>query len=83
LNFIDDHSRQTWTYLLAKKSDALTAFAERQTLVERQSNRTVKKFITDNGGEYSSKLYEKYLSDHGIQHLFTAPYTSAENGIVE
>jgi transposase InsO family protein len=83
LNFIDDHSRQTWTYLLAKKSDALNAFTEWQTLVERQSGCTVKKFITDNGREYTSKLYEKYLLSHGIQHLLTAPYSSAENGVVE
>ena len=83
LNFIDDCSRQTCSYLLAKKSDALSAFKEWRSLAEHQAERTVKTFITDNGGEYTSATYEAYLKQNGIQHLVTAPYTSAENGVVE
>ena len=83
LNFINDCSRQTWSYLLAKKSDALSAFKEWRSLAEHQAERPVKTFITDNGGEYTSTSYEAHLKQHGIQHLVTAPYTSAENGVVE
>ena len=83
LNFIDDFSRQTWSYLLAKKSDTLPAFKEWRSLAEHQAECPVKIFITDNGGEYTSASYEAHLKQHGIQHLVTAPYTSAENGVVE
>jgi transposase InsO family protein len=83
LNFIDDCSRHTWSYLLARKSDTLTAFKGWHVQAERQAEQRVKTFITDNGGEYTSVAYEQHLHEHGIQHLFTAPYTSAENGIVE
>jgi GAG-pre-integrase domain/Integrase core domain len=53
LNFIDNYSRQTWSYLLAKKSDALATFKEWWSQAECQAERTVKSFVTDNGGEYT------------------------------
>ena len=35
----------------------------------------------DNGGEYLSKLWDKFLKGRGIHHEFTSPYTPEQNGI--
>src|SRR6266481_1645686 len=83
LNLVDDASRQTWLYFLAKKSDAITVFQEWQALVERESGRKVGILNTDNGSEYTSKEYESYLCREGITHHTTAPNTSVENGVSE
>ena len=35
----------------------------------------------DNGGEYLSKLWDKFLKGQGIHHELTSPYTPEQNGI--
>ena len=83
LNFIDDFSQKTWVYILKRKADAFERFKEWQALVTRETNLAVNIFRTDNGGEYTSKTFEKYLQDDGIKHQTTAPHTSAQNGKAE
>ncbi len=43
----------------------------------------IKVLRTDNGGEYLSNNFKKYLSDHSIQHQLTVAYTSQQNGVAE
>ena len=38
---------------------------------------------SDNGGEYTSKYFEKYLQENGIKHQKTVPYNPQENGVAE
>ncbi len=38
---------------------------------------------TDNGGEYISAPFKKYLADHGIHHQLTIAYTPQQNGVAE
>ena len=83
LNFIDDFSQKTWVYILKHKAEALTHFKEWKAIVEREMSHTVKTFRTDNGGEYTSQEFEKYLKNEGITHQTTAPHTSAQNGKAE
>ena len=83
LNLVDNASRQTWIYFLAKKSDAATVFQEWQSLVKQECGRKVGTFNTNNGDEYTSKEYESYLHCEGITHHMTSPNTSVENSISE
>src|SRR5882724_9480730 len=46
----------------------------------KQTGKHVKIFCTDNGGEYTSESFARYLHNEGINHQTTAPQTSAENG---
>jgi transposase InsO family protein len=39
--------------------------------------------ITDNGGEFTAKEFEKWLEDQGIRHQVTSPYNPAANGTTE
>ena len=52
-------------------------------LVERQSKRKLKALRTDNGGEYTSNRFEKYLKDEGIGYEKTVPKTPEQNGVAE
>jgi len=81
--FIDDFSRFTWLFPLKQKSEVFNSFVRFKSLVENQFSSTIKQLLTDNGGEYLSTVFQEYLSQHGILHKLTCPYTSEQNGISE
>ncbi len=43
----------------------------------------LKALRTDNGGEYLSTEFKKYLVEKGIEHLLTIEYTPQQNGVAE
>eukprot|EP00253_Pinus_taeda_P031240 PITA_31240 len=63
-HFIDDFSRNTWIYFLKKKSEAFETFKEFKALVENQTEKKIKVFRTDNGGEFCSKEFEEFCHLH-------------------
>ena len=83
LSFVDDSSRYVWIYLLKKKSEVFDSFQKWKTLVENQTDRTIKILRSDNGGEFCSGAMEDFLDKHGIIHEHTNPYTPQENGAAE
>ncbi|KAH0720560.1 hypothetical protein KY284_005590 [Solanum tuberosum] len=50
---------------------------------ERETGRKLKRLRTDNGGEYTSREFEEYCSNHGIRHEKTVPGTPQHNGVAE
>jgi hypothetical protein len=82
MNIIDDFSSYVWTVALKTKADASKAFQIWCNTVENQSNERLKVLITDNGELLSNDMI-KWCGDRGIEHLLTAPYTSAQNGHAE
>ena len=54
-----------------------------KTLVENQQTRTIKTMVNDNGGEYLSTEFSKFVEVHGIQIHLTAPYTPQQNPVSE
>jgi hypothetical protein len=83
LLFIDDPTRHTDEYILKYKSEALQKFKEWNALRVKESNKEVKRFHTDGGGEYTSKKFIEYLQLEGILQETTTPYTLQSKGIVE
>lgn len=73
LTFTDDYSRKSWGYLLRNKSQVTSVFIQFKTLVEKQS--TLKCLRSDGGGEYCNSKMEAYLSQEGIVHQVTVPYS--------
>jgi len=61
LNFVDDLSRMTWTYLIKEKSCPEKTFIEWHTLVENESGQKFKCLWTDNSGEFTSTQFENHL----------------------
>ena len=39
--------------------------------------------MSDNGSGFTSMGFKKFLSDNGIQQIFTAPYHPSSNGLAE
>ena len=57
-------------------------FLEWKAMVEKSAGRKLKVFRTDNGGEYTSKEFERYLMT-GVRHELTIPKTPEQNGVAE
>ncbi|KAL0463090.1 UNVERIFIED_CONTAM: hypothetical protein Slati_0196600 [Sesamum latifolium] len=66
INFIDDHSRYGYVYLMRYKSEAFGRFKEYRLEVENQTNRKIKALRLDRGGEYLSGEFINYLKENGI-----------------
>lgn len=72
-----------WVYFLKSKDEAFEAFKRFRTKVENGSNRRIKIFRTDRGGEFTSKQFNSNCEKAGITRQLTAPYSSQQNGVVE
>ncbi|KAI5336607.1 hypothetical protein L3X38_015875 [Prunus dulcis] len=83
LTFIDDYSRKTWVYFLKYKSEVFDYFKVFKALAEKQSGFALKTLRSDQGGEFSSNVFENFLKENGIKHQFTARYTPQQNGVAE
>lgn len=51
-------------------------------MVERETGRSLKCILTDNGGVYIG-AFDEYCKSHGIRHERTCPKSSPQNGIAE
>lgn len=78
---IDDYSRYTWVFPLARKSDVLDVFKEWLVAVERRFERKLKVFRSDNGGEFVA--LDPYLRGLGIEHQTSVAYSAPQNGDAE
>jgi transposase InsO family protein len=83
LTIIDDYSRKVWPYFLKHKSEAFSAFKEWKVMVERQTEKKVKKLRIDNGMEFCSDEFNAYCKSEGIVRHYTIPYTPQQNGVAE
>ena len=82
MNVIDDFSSYVWSLPLRSKDEAAPVLQSWHRAVENQCGERLKILVTDNG-ELSSHAITSWCSLHGIDHQFTAPYTSAQNGRAE
>ncbi|WJX39045.1 hypothetical protein P8452_26635 [Trifolium repens] len=73
MTFVDEYSRMIWLYHIKAKSDALEVFKRFKTLVEKQSDKSLKILRTDGGGEYTSTEFENFCKDQGIIHEKNLP----------
>ena len=83
LTIIDDYSRKVWPYFLKHKSEAFSAFKDWKVMVEKQTEKKVKKLRTDNGMEFCSEEFNSYCKSEGIVRHYTIPYTPQQNGVAE
>ena len=83
VTFVDDKSHYVWIYPIKHKHEVFQKFMEWKSYVENATNHKVKKFRTDNGGEYKSTEFENFLKKEGIEHQYTIPKTPEQNGVSE
>ncbi|CAI7795179.1 unnamed protein product [Closterium sp. NIES-54] len=81
---VDDYTRLTWSFPLAKKSDAARVIiGEWLPMVERESGKRVKAIRSDRGGEFLGAEFRSWLKRHGIKQQLTTAYTPQSNGVAE
>ena len=83
MNFIYDFTRMFWVYLLKAKSQAFDTFINFHLWIKNEAQLNIGTLRIDNGGEYTSQDFEKYLQENGIKHQTTVPYNPQQNGVVE
>jgi transposase InsO family protein len=80
---IDDYSDLAYIVHLKAKSAALQAFQFFKAWAENQTQKTIKKFRSDRGGEFTSAEFKHFLESSGIKHNLSAPDTPMQNGRAE
>ena len=65
------------------KDGVLKNFVTFKEFIESQSGNKVKKFQSDNSGEYVNKLFRDFCTSRGIIMETMLPYSLAQNEIVE
>ena len=61
ITFIDDYSRFTWVYFLCSKAEAFSTFKFFHAYVQTQFSSKIKTLRSDNGGEYTSHLFQEFF----------------------
>ena len=72
---IDYATIKTWVYCIRHKSDVFDTFKKWKALVENETRKRLKCFISNNRGEYCSKEFDSYYSYHGFHRQKTVPGT--------
>ena len=83
ITFVDDYSRYVWVYIIRKKGQAIDKFKEFIALSENTTGKRIKRFRSDNGGEYFSGEFDAICKERGIFREPTIPYTPQHNGVAE
>ncbi|GMF31110.1 unnamed protein product [Phytophthora fragariaefolia] len=71
--FIDDFSRFVYVYLLSSKAQVFYRFREFKALAETQTGCKLKCVHSNNGGEYTSKRFNRLCALNEIVHQTSAP----------
>ena len=68
---------------LAHKDITFRLFQKIVKKISVEKNTTILSIRSDHGLEFENSQFEKFYSEHGIIHNFSAPRTPQQNGAVE
>ena len=74
VSFIDDFSRKTCIYFMKNKDEVFNKFKEFKALIENHTEKKIKTFRSDNGGEFASNEFKELCKDSWIKSELTTPY---------
>lgn len=80
ISFIDKHNEKLWAYNTKVKC---LEYSKSKILVENQNEKKIKVLKTDGGGKYTSKVFDEFCINHGIDYEVTTSYTPKYNGLYE
>ena len=83
ITFYDNFTSHTWTMPLRSKATAITTAKDFLEMVCAQHNVQVVGWMSDAGGEYKSKLFDRALLEKGIKIYQSAPWTPMQNSCAE
>ncbi len=80
---VDDYSRYTWVYLLAKKSETFSYFTKFAKLVQNEKGVPIVSLRSDHGREFENYEFENFCDENGVKQEFSTPRTPQQNGLVK
>lgn len=80
---VDDFSRYTWMNFIREKFDTFDVFKDICHRLRREKRSVIVKIRSDHGKEFENSKFSDLSSSKGIDHEFSAPITSQQNGMVE
>ena len=81
---VDDHSRYAYAEALPdERGETTAAFLERTLAIFQACGVRVERLLTDNGGNYRSRVFAATAAAHGVQLRRTRPYRPQTNGKAE
>ena len=83
LVIVDDYSCFTWVSFLKEKNEAFREFSKLCKQLQVYKNSHLTSIRSDHGREFDQKDFTEFCYNHGIAHIFSAPRTPQQNGVVE
>jgi transposase InsO family protein len=80
---VDDYIRMNAICFLRKKSEAFENFEMYKEMIENEIDWKIKCLRSNNGGEFTSKEFMDFCSNHGIKIQFFIVRTPQHNGVIE
>ena len=66
---------------MKNKDEVFNKFKEFKALIENHTEKKIKTFRSDNGGEFTSNEFREICKDSRIKREFSTPYNPQQNGI--
>ena len=83
ITFLDDFTSHTWTINLWTKDATLPTTRHFLAMVETQYKASVRAWMSDAGGEYTSMAFTTMMKEKGITVLQSVPHAHQQNGRAE
>jgi histone deacetylase 1/2 len=83
LTLVDQYTGYIHTVILKTKDQATTKIVNFRRLFEILSGHILKKLISDGVGEFCNNTLSEILTENGIVHNVSPPYTPQNNGVAE
>jgi len=83
ITFINDYSRCTWLFLMKHHSELFHIFKSFFKEIKTRFGVSIRVLHSDNGREYLSHSFKKFMASHGILHQIYCAYTPQQKGVVE
>jgi transposase InsO family protein len=83
LVIVDDYSRYTWVYFFKHKYETQQTVKDFTNEVQRQYGQDILMIRSENRTEFKNYTLDEFLSDEGIRHQYSSPYTPQQNGVAE
>ena len=80
---VDDFLSLTWVYFLRQKSKIAQVMIDFIKHIELSLCKKVRRIKSDNGTKSKKQVLDKFLTNLGIAHNFSSPYTPQQNAVVE
>lgn len=81
--FKDEFSNYRFLFVMKSREEAHECIKKVVVAIIAYTKNHVRYIVSDSGSEFKSKRSQDYFSDKNIVHIKSAPFNSAQNGLIE